>query len=232
MGRLVDLTGYLIKQLRVESFAGMNKYGRSTWNCVCKCGNRVVYAGNQLQRGAVSTCGRCPNRIETLENLVVIWLPYSGSEKPCFIDAADYHLVKEHRWHAKKGRDKTVFYARSTEGAYMHALLVGKNADHKDGDGLNNRRENLRSATASENARNKGARIDNVTGFKGVYINHGRFYATITVNRVIHRLGRFNTAIEAARAYNEAAKKYHGEFAYLNDVGDYDLILNQKPEGE
>jgi len=106
---------------------------------------------------------------------------------------------------------------------------MGNGTDHEDHDGLNNRRENLRPASASEQGYNKGTSADSTTGFKGVHFHKQQknFHARITVNGKRHELGQFNTVPDAARAYNEAAKKYHGEFAVLNDVGDHDLILNQ-----
>jgi HNH endonuclease/AP2 domain len=225
MPKVKDLTGRICGKLTVVSRAGSNKHGQALWNCDCSCGNKTVVTGGNLLSGTAS-CGDCPNRTISFGDSIVILLEHKGYDKACFIDAADYPLVKEHHWCAKEQR-KT-FYAHSKRGAiYMHALLMGeKNVDHIDGDGLNNRRSNLRIATVSENDSNRGAQINNTTGFKGVTPFHAKFQARITKDGTYYYLGTFNTALEAARAYNEVAKKYHGEFAYLNDVGDHDLVLN------
>jgi HNH endonuclease len=236
VSKFIDLTGRVFGKLTVASFAGRKPYGnggqsRSMWNCDCSCGNKTVVSGGNLQFGHTMSCSRCPNRIDYFGNAVVIWLNYQDYEMACFIDAADYPLVKGYRWYAHI-KNSGGYYGRSVEGIFVHALLMGaKGVDHIDGDGLNNRRENLRVATVSENRTNTGARINNTTGFKGVFPrNNGTFQASIRKNGTRYHLGVFNTALEAARAWNIAAKKYHGEFAYQNDVGDHDIILNQKPE--
>jgi hypothetical protein len=95
---------------------------------------------------------------------------------------------------------------------------AGMIVDHRDGDGLNNQRENLRLCTHSQNMQNRRLQRNNRSGYKGVYWikAQGVWAARITVNRVPINLGRFDTAEQAARAYDEAALKYHGEFARLN----------------
>jgi hypothetical protein len=102
----------------------------------------------------------------------------------------------------------------------MHRLILaaaaGQWVDHIDGDGLNNRRANLRICDPNQNAANS-RRVPNTIGYRGVWRTiYGRYYASITSKGRAVRLGSFSTAIEAAVAYDEAAKELHGEFATLN----------------
>lgn len=99
----------------------------------------------------------------------------------------------------------------------------GMVVDHINGNPLDNRRENLRVCTQAENTRNQRLSRTNTTGYKGVTkrkINHSiktkRFYARITINRKRIELGYFATVEEAARAYDDAARKHHGQYARLN----------------
>lgn len=89
--------------------------------------------------------------------------------------------------------------------------------DHKNRDGLDNRKANLRWATQSSNTCNRDLPIGK-TGYRGVWKNGNGFTARINKNKKRHHLGQFSTAAEAAAAYNEAAKKLHGEFAMLNPI--------------
>ena len=103
----------------------------------------------------------------------------------------------------------------------MHTVLLGlPMVDHKDRNPLNNQKENLRPATKAQNARNFKLPVHNTSGYKGVcFSKHACLYeAKIQVNRRTVYLGRFSTKQEAALAYNEAATKYHGEFACLNVI--------------
>ena len=95
--------------------------------------------------------------------------------------------------------------------------------DHKNGNGLDNRRCNLRLCNAGENARNrpnvlsiKGKRVS--SKYKGVYRNQGKWQTNITFEGKRWSLGRFDNEMDAAQQYNIAAQLLYGDFCYLNDI--------------
>lgn len=95
----------------------------------------------------------------------------------------------------------------------LHNLIMGSLwVDHKNGDGLDNTRMNLRLATASQNAQNRKLRSDSTTGYKGVSKHWNRFRAYIGDEHI----GVYDTPLEAALAYDKEARKRYGEFARTN----------------
>ena len=140
------------------------------------------------------------------------------------VDAADYELLARHSWHLMRGHNGKL-YAYTT--VYMHNLIAetppGSETDHENGDGLDNRRSNLRHATSSQNRANmwKPRRPDNsehTSVFKGVNWDKTRskWAAKIKVNGRAKNLGRHDVEADAARAYDAAALTAWGEFARLN----------------
>ena len=99
-------------------------------------------------------------------------------------------------------------------------LLRTEIVDHKNRNGLDNRRENLRLTNRTGNARNVGLRKDSTSGYKGVSWcgREERWVVNIAVNSKGIYVGRFTNIHAAAHAYNAAALKYHGEFACLNVI--------------
>jgi hypothetical protein len=144
------------------------------------------------------------------------------------IDEADYEAVTgAGAWCANtSSADHVVYAQRGFRGAdglqrtvQMHRFLTGWDVvDHRNGNGLDNRRSNLRPATIAQNAMNRRRRADNTSGFKGVSFRKEtevwRAYVSVLGKRVW--LGQYRTAIEAAAAYDVAAKLHYGEFARLN----------------
>jgi len=96
----------------------------------------------------------------------------------------------------------------------------GQMIDHKDQNTLNNRRKNLRAATMTQNQYNCPARINNTSGFKGVWLDKrtNKWRSQIRANGKTIYVGTGTTKEDAARLWNEAALKYHGEFAYQNII--------------
>jgi len=99
----------------------------------------------------------------------------------------------------------------------MHTLITGWSfVDHRNGDGLDNRRQNLRPANDSKNQMNARMRSDNPSGFKGVCADRHRWMARIQLDGRRTYLGYFATPQEAARAYDAAAVELFGEYARPN----------------
>jgi hypothetical protein len=95
----------------------------------------------------------------------------------------------------------------------LHVCIFGQEMDHHDGDILNNRRDNLRPATKSQQAANRKRAITNKSGFKGVIARRGRWQARLKKDGRCYYSPLFDTAEEAHRWYADKAKELHGEFA-------------------
>ena len=144
--------------------------------------------------------------------------------KYAIVDDEDFEWLNQWKWYANK--DHKTYYARRHEGkkiVKMHRLIlnasIGTEVDHKNHDGLDNRRDNIRICTFSQN-QHRRATTKGVSAYRGVYqLNHSPNYkwaSQIRANGKVKHLGCFVTEVEAAMAYNKAAKQYYGEFAYLN----------------
>jgi len=140
-------------------------------------------------------------------------------------DEADRPIIDSYTWSLFKPKDRNKFYAVtcvSKRIILMHRLLVKSDLqiDHIDGNGLNNQRNNLRPASNSQNAMNKGGGNGTSSGFKGVswHKKAGKWLVQIIHNGIWINGGFFESKIEAAERYNELAIEYHGEFAKLNEI--------------
>lgn len=148
--------------------------------------------------------------------------------KFALVDDEDFAQVSRFNWFYSTGY--AVRNIKLDTNVYkmelMHRFLLGLNfgdgkiVDHKNGNGLDNRRENLRICSKLENQRNQGPRHTKTSKYKGVgyFKRDKKWRARIKVGEKDIEIGKFTTEKEAALAYNKAALKYFGEFAWLNDV--------------
>jgi hypothetical protein len=143
------------------------------------------------------------------------------------LDNEDFEWLSSFHW-VKRPNGYVVASLGHRGHVYMHHLIFfldklprgsGIEIDHINGNGLDNRRANLRLCTRAENSWNRGLQSNNSSGYKGVCWNKRRkkWMAGIKVDGKSKHLGLFLKAEDAARAYNKAAKKQYGDFARLNE---------------
>jgi hypothetical protein len=142
--------------------------------------------------------------------------------KVALVDDEDFELVSQWKWCVLRG--KYTWYAvrgcADGKSVLLHREILGLSAgmgdyvDHKDGDGLNNQRSNLRIATQSQNNANARNRLNVSSPYKGVCWDKARNVWMARISEIF--LGRFSSEEDAARAYDEAAVERFGEYARTN----------------
>lgn len=135
------------------------------------------------------------------------------------VDDADFDWLNGWNW-AVAGHQLVAGRCENRVTIYMHRVILnaqpGQLVDHVNGDPRDNRRANLRICTFAENSRNARRQTGSRCRYKGVAPSGPRWTARITVDGKQVRLGGYATDEQAARAYDEAARRHHGEFACVN----------------
>lgn len=142
------------------------------------------------------------------------------------VDDEDFEYVNQFKWqyHYKGYAESTFGKSPNRKKVKMHRLIINApdhlQVDHINGNKLDNRKSNLRLCTNSENQRNTGKKSTNTSGYKGVSWkkSSNKFAAQIQVDHKNKHIGYFRDPVDAAKAYNQKAIEYFGEFALLNEV--------------
>lgn len=146
---------------------------------------------------------------------VFTWRSYRTGTAPKGATAGNINTNKNGRKYLRICIDGKAFLAHRLAWFYVHGEWPELQIDHIDGDGLNNRIENLREATVSQQNQNRRMHKNNTSGVKGITWKkrRGKWQAQIEHQGKAIYLGSFENKEAAAEAYAVAAKKYHGEFA-------------------
>ena len=148
----------------------------------------------------------------------------AGTTDKAIIDDEDYEKVMQHKWSFSRS---TRYPRCGTKNGtmYLHRFVLGLTkedkvvVDHKNGNVLDARKENLRICSRKQNSQNR-IKVLAKSGFKGVRKCWNKWQAVIQVNGKTVVIGSYDNKIDAAKAYDEAAIKYFGEFACTNkDLG-------------
>lgn len=147
------------------------------------------------------------------------------------VDDEDFAMISMLDWYATP-REHTVYARTKTKpfqgsGLYMHQLIMlsvdGEKIDHRDFNGLNNTRDNLRHCTSVQSSAHTRGNQTKLSGYKGVYFKTGSnrkkpWCARIIVGGREISLGTYETKEEAATARDIAALQYQGDFAFINNA--------------
>jgi hypothetical protein len=150
--------------------------------------------------------------------------------KVAIVDDEDYEKVNSYKWCYDKPYARRTTWDRALQKqsvVRMHRFIMGvpkgKFIDHINGDGLDNRKINLRICTQAQNNSNRKKDIrDKHSKYKGARLRNNRWYSYITISGNMTYIGAFDSELEAAKAYDAAALLHFGEFANLNFKGGKD----------
>jgi len=233
MSAFQDLTGqkfnHLTARYRGEDLIKPNGKHRIRWWCECDCGNPelVLVLAYNLKNGHTSSCG-CrqylgnpkPNHYDLSNDYGIGW---TNNGEEFLFDKEDYELIKDYTWF--KNPYGYIFTHLEDNYIYMHRLVTQTynrkiNIDHINHCTSDNRKENLRACSMSQNQMNKKKQINNTSGYTGVqwYKSRNKWRAVIEVNKKVHHLGYFDKKEDAIKARKEAEEKYFGEWSYDNSM--------------
>ena len=222
--RRIDLMGQTFDRWTVVSFSHMDTTAQ--WNVICACGTVAVMSKNRLE--ASGSCGCAPyeaaiSRRTSPEPDAIAgarWIQLTRG-KFVLVDEEDFEHLSAHNWNYNSG-GYAVRDDLSGSVEILHCVVAcvpsSRQVDHRNGNRLDCRKSNLRSATQQQNTWNRRKTTRHCTSkYKGVSLReNGTWRSSITKDRAVHFLGYYATDHEAAVAYDCAAIHHFGEFAKTN----------------
>lgn len=245
--------GRLIVLERANDYVSPSGHQDTQWLCECSCKdhNKMIVRRSNLVSKHTTSCG-CLSREQAIQRLKkynkydlsgeygIGWTLNANDE--FYFDLEDYDKIKDYCWlTAVKGNRYRCLRAdlcspSKEKSIQMSNVVMGKNCDHINRNPLDNRKENLRFATPTENARNASIGVNNTSGFIGVFWEKDRnkWSAQIVVNYHNIRLGSFENKEDAIIARLKAEYKYFGcDFAPQRHLFEkYDINDEQKGKGK
>ena len=210
----VNFIARKVKPYRSCSVSGCNEEGRGKRDLCTRHRDQITKCGKILERTIYN-----PNAIEVFTDYALLYLydKHCNVIAKAVIDLDDVVKVRKYKWHYNEG------YVENRKMGKIHNIVMGVRAmhDHKNNNPLDNRKENLRQCVNKQNSQNRSiSKKMNTSGAKGVYYDKRRslFVTRVGIDKKMLFIGYYKNVVEAAIAYNEAAKKYFGEFAKLNCI--------------
>ena len=233
---------------QIDDYISPKGIHEARYLCKCNCGSnkRIIAKASHIKSGNIMSCGCL--QIERIQNTNKKYNQYdltgeygigycSNTHSEFYFDLEDYNKIKDYCWCeiiCQDGYHSLRSYDTNTHThVRMHQILGYKGCDHIDRNPLNNKRNNLREATTTENAQNHSLRKDNHSGIIGVgwHKKHMKWQATININHKRKYLGIFINKEDAIRARLEAEAKYYGEFAPQQHLfKQYGITIQNKLE--
>lgn len=208
MGRpVIDLTGQRFGKLKViQKTDQIASNGTPKWLCRCDCGNLHIVERSNLQNGSVKSCGKCRTYNTYDLESKDYGIGYTSNGDEFYFDKEDYDLISQYNWCVTGSG----YLFNSKQGTLlMHRLIMNapKNLmiDHINHNTLDNRKENLRLCTASQNNINKK--------IKGYTKRGNNYEVTLRINGTPKYIGRFQTKEEAIAARISNYDEDHKLFA-------------------
>lgn len=236
MGAFKDLTGQKFSRLtvleRAEDHVSPKGNHYVQWLCKCECGNTTIVRAISLTSEITKSCGclskeiahtqaiknfKKQNSFEICDRYVTM---YTLKNEPFYIDLEDFDKVKSICWWRRK--DGYILGRLNGKTIRLHRYVTNcpseYEVDHRNHDKSDNRKENLRIVTRSQNSMNKGLQSNNTSGVTGVCwdTHYQKWVAQIRLNNKNIRLGSFENFDDAIKVRQEAEEKYFGEYSYKN----------------
>lgn len=222
----IDISNLRSGMLVAISPAYAGKKQGVLWNCKCDCGNEVLVYASEIKSQKTKSCGcmrykwvsqskKKYNQYIFVKNHVI---GYTAKNEAFIVDISEYGKIKDISWHSDgKGYicgfigKKQIFMHRLIMNALDKDIII----DHINHCGYDNRKSNLRYATAAQNSYNKNKYAHTLSGRRGVYWDKSRnkWRAYIVCDRKYVNIGRYDSLAEAIKAREQAEKQYFKEFA-------------------
>ena len=227
MVNFIDLTNQTFERLTVVKRVENDKDGNAQWLCKCCCdGKLLIVLGRSLRRGDTKSCGclKIEKAFETKNKKYNSYtltgeygIGYTYKNETFDFDLEDYNKIKNFCWN----KNKFGYIVTNINGSVkaMHQIIMdypdNQELDHKDRNKSNNRKENFRNATHSQNSMNKDLQSNNTSGIIGVSwnSNKSKWASEIMLNKKKIFLGYYINKDDAIKARLEAEIKYFKEFA-------------------